>query len=88
MSQSHAEKLLDQLHDQFLKGIDCDVILRSADHLGGNSVTSNPDQGFDIRVYFFYDESSIIWNEMLKKYLSNGFPLNVARPKNVAIFSF
>ena len=53
MSQLHAEKILDKLHDQYLKGIDCDVILRSADHLGENSVTSNPpEQGFDIAHFY------------------------------------
>ena len=30
---SHAENLLKRLHDLYLKGIDCDVILRSADYL-------------------------------------------------------
>ena len=30
---SHAELILNQLHDQFVRGIDCDLILRASDHL-------------------------------------------------------
>ena len=33
MPPYHAETILDQLHDQYVRGIDCDVILRAADHL-------------------------------------------------------
>ena len=40
---SHAETILAQLHDQYVRGIDCDVILRSVDHLKrqNDSQTSN-----------------------------------------------
>ena len=30
---SHAELILNQLHDQYVRGIDCDLILRASDHL-------------------------------------------------------
>ena len=33
MWQSHAETILTQLHDQYRRGIGCDVILRASDHL-------------------------------------------------------
>ena len=39
----HAELILNQLHDQFVRGIDCDLILRAFDHLKrmNNVQTSN-----------------------------------------------
>ena len=43
MSQSHAEKILDGLHDQYLKGIDCDVILRARNHVGDHPTTSTTE---------------------------------------------
>ena len=39
---SFAENLLNRLHDLYLKGIDCDVILRAADYLG-ESGAIDPD---------------------------------------------
>ena len=33
MFKSHAEAVLERLHDQYLRGLDCDVILTAADHL-------------------------------------------------------
>ena len=36
MLKSHAEAVLERLHDQYLRGLDCDVILTGADHLGQN----------------------------------------------------
>ena len=36
MLKSHAEAVLERLHDQYLRGLDCDVILTAADHLGQN----------------------------------------------------
>ena len=39
---SYAENTLNRLHDLYLKGIDCDVILRAADYLG-ESRAMDPD---------------------------------------------
>ena len=36
MLKSHAEAVLERLHDQYLRGLDCDVILTAADHLAQN----------------------------------------------------
>ena len=40
MSKSHAETILERLHDQYLRGLDCDVILRAADHLAQSTPES------------------------------------------------
>ena len=34
MLKPHAEAVLERLHDQYLRGLDCDLILTAADHLG------------------------------------------------------
>ena len=36
MLKSHAEAVLERLHDQYLRRLDCDVLLTAADHLGQN----------------------------------------------------
>ena len=36
MLKPYAEFVLERLHDQYLRGLDCDVILTAADHLGQN----------------------------------------------------
>ena len=40
---SHAELILNQLHDQYVRGIDCDVIFRASDHFKQNGGTSAGD---------------------------------------------
>ena len=44
MLKSHAEVVLERLHDQYLRGSDCDVILTAADHLGQNG-SGTPNDG-------------------------------------------
>ena len=44
MLKSHAEAVLERLHDQYLRGSDCDVILTAADHLGQNG-SGTPNDG-------------------------------------------
>ena len=34
MLKPHAEVVLERLHDQYLRRLDCDIILTAADHLG------------------------------------------------------
>ena len=44
MLKSHAEVVLDRLHDQYLRGLDCDVILTAVDHLEQND-SGTPTDG-------------------------------------------
>ena len=44
MLKSHAEAVLERLHDQYLRGSDCDVILTAADHPGQND-SGAPNDG-------------------------------------------
>ena len=50
---SYAESILNRLHDLYLKGIDCDVILRAADYLG-ESGAIDPDSS----------TGDLVWTEL------------------------
>ena len=43
MLKPHAEVVLERLHDQYLEGLDCDVILTAADLLGKNDLGAEND---------------------------------------------
>ena len=43
MLKPHAEVVLERLHDQYLRGLDCDVILTAADLLGQNDLGAEND---------------------------------------------
>ena len=43
MLKPHAEVVLERLHDQYLRRLDCDVILTAADHLGQNDLGAPND---------------------------------------------
>ena len=48
MLRSHSDTILERLHDQYLRGLDCDVIITAVDHLATNvsesaNATSNQD---------------------------------------------
>ena len=49
MPQSHSDTILERLHDQYLRGLDCDVIITAVDHLETNvSECTNASSNQDI----------------------------------------
>ena len=49
MTPSHSDSNLERLNDQYLKGLDCDVIITAVDHLKTNvSESTNASSNQDV----------------------------------------